>query len=135
MIDLASLDPRRAAGVDARLFNPMSRPLIGGQPRKQSCRSTQLGARSQRRIPWNGGRLIGQQRPFTPKDVWSIQVRLEILGSKRDLALFSLAIDSKLLGCDPVARRVGDVHIGGRARERMTIVRVIVHIPLVQAAA
>ena len=46
--------------------------------------------------PWNKGRLIGQKRPLTPKEVWTIRVRLEIAGTKRNLALFNLAIDSKL---------------------------------------
>lgn len=40
------------------------------------------------RQPWNKGRLVGQKRPLKPKDVWAIRVRLEISGSKRDLALF-----------------------------------------------
>jgi integrase len=73
--------------------------------------------------PWNKGRLIGQKLPLKPKDVWSIRVRLQILGSKRDLALFNLAIDSKLRGCDLVAMKVRDVCIGGRVRERTTIVQ------------
>ncbi len=42
--------------------------------------------------PWNKGRLIGQKRPLRPKDVWSIRVRLQLKGRKRDLALFNLAI-------------------------------------------
>ena len=73
--------------------------------------------------PWNKGRLIGQKLPLKPKDVWSIRVRLQLLGSKRDLALFNLAIDSKLRGCDLVAMKVRDVCIGGRVRDRTTIVQ------------
>ena len=49
--------------------------------------------------PWNKGRLIGQKRPLKPKDVWAIRVRLQVEHRKRDLALFHLAIDSKLRGC------------------------------------
>ena len=52
------------------------------------------------RTPWNKGRLIGQKRPLKPKDVWAIRVRLQLEQRKRDLALFNLAIDSKLRGCD-----------------------------------
>jgi hypothetical protein len=52
------------------------------------------------RVPWNKGRLVGQKRPLRPKEVWAIRVRLQIKHGKRDLALFNLAIDSKLLGCD-----------------------------------
>jgi hypothetical protein len=49
-----------------------------------------------RQAPWNKGRLTGQKRPLKPKDVWAIRVRLQLEGRKRDLALFNLAIDSKL---------------------------------------
>jgi integrase len=76
-----------------------------------------------RREPWNKGRLIGQKRPLRPKDVWSIRVRLQIGGLQRDLALFNLAIDSKLRACDLVALRTNDIEAGGRIRERTTIVQ------------
>ena len=61
------------------------------------------------RVPWNKGRIIGQKRPLLPRHVWSIRVRLEMAGNARDLALFNMAVDSKLRGCDFVARRVRDV--------------------------
>ncbi len=64
--------------------------------------------------PWNKGRLIGQKRPLKPKEVWAIRVRLQLWGRKRDLALFNLAIDSKLRGCDLVVLQVDDVCAGGR---------------------
>ena len=54
------------------------------------------------RPAWNKGRVIGQKRPLMPKHVWAIRVRLEIAKNHRDLALFNLAIDSKLRGCDLV---------------------------------
>jgi integrase len=79
--------------------------------------------RDARREPWNKGRLIGQKRPLRPKDVWAIRVRLQIGGLVRDLALFNLAIDSKLRACDLVALRISDVEAGGRIRERATIVQ------------
>ena len=75
------------------------------------------------RSPWNKGRLTGQKLPLKPKDVWTIRVRLQILGSKRDLALFNLAIDSKLRGCDLVTLKAQDVCLGGRVRDRTTIVQ------------
>jgi hypothetical protein len=50
--------------------------------------------------PWNKGLLVGQKKPLQPKHVWSIRVRLEIARMWRDLALFNLAIDSKLRACD-----------------------------------
>src|SRR6476620_7243421 len=73
-----------------------------------------------RRDPWNKGRLIGQKRPLKPKDVWSIRVRLQV---ERNLALFNLAIDSKLRGCDLVRLQVDDVSVGGRVRDRGTVIQ------------
>lgn len=76
---------------------------------------------STRPKPWNKGRLLGQKRPLRPKDVWGIRVRLQVGGLERDLALFNLAIDSKLRACDLVALRINDVDAGGRIRERATV--------------
>ncbi|RLC56040.1 MAG: integrase [Chloroflexi bacterium] len=73
--------------------------------------------------PWNKGRVTGQKPPLKPKEVWSIRVRLQMTDSTRDLALFNLAIDSKLRGCDLVALRVADVFLAGKARERTSIVQ------------
>lgn len=73
--------------------------------------------------PWNKGRLIGQKPPLKPKDVWAIRARLQLNGSKRDLALFNLAIDSKLRGCDLVALQVSDVWIGDAPRQRTSIIQ------------
>ena len=64
-----------------------------------------------------------RERPLRPKEVWAIRVRLQIKHRKRDLAMFNLAIDSKLRGCDLVSLRVDDVASGGRVRERATIVQ------------
>lgn len=61
------------------------------------------------RVAWNKGRIIGQKRPLLPRHVWSIRVRLEMADNPRDLALFNMAVDSKLRGCDLVALRVRDV--------------------------
>ena len=68
------------------------------------------------RIAWNKGRLVGQKRPLRPKEVWAIRVRLQIENCKRDLALFNLAIDSKLRGCDLVSLRVDDIAAGGHSK-------------------
>lgn len=73
------------------------------------------------RPAWNKGRVIGQKRPLQPKHVWSIRVRLEMSGRKRDLALFNMAIDSKLRGCDLVCLKVRDVFVAGRVKERASI--------------
>ena len=75
------------------------------------------------RTAWNKGRLVGQKRPLRPKEVWAIRVRLQMNNLKRDLALFNLAIDSKLRGCDLVSLRVDDIAAGGRVRDRATIIQ------------
>jgi hypothetical protein len=75
------------------------------------------------RQPWNKGLLVGQKKPLEPKHVWSIRVRLEIAGSKRDLVIFNLAIDSKLRACDLVKLRLDDICSGLRVRQRATIVQ------------
>ena len=74
-------------------------------------------------VPWNKGRLTGQKRPLKPKDVWAIRVRLQLEHRARDLALFNLAIDSKLRGCDLVRLQVDDVCAGGRVRDRATVIQ------------
>lgn len=63
----------------------------------------QLPTVTPKRRAWNKGRLVGQKRPLLPKQVWAIRARLELAGNLRDLALFNVAIDSKLRGCDLVA--------------------------------
>jgi len=70
---------------------------------------------------WNRGKLIGAKPPLQPKDVWAIRTRLQIAKRVRDLALFNLAIDSKLCGCDVVSLRVDDVAPHGSALERATV--------------
>ena len=71
--------------------------------------------------PWNKGKLIGAKPPLRPSHVWSIRTKLQMANRKRDLALFNLAIDSKLRGCDVVALRVDDVAPSGYAMDRATI--------------
>ena len=73
------------------------------------------------RVAWNKGLIVGQKRPLQPKHVWSIRVRLEMADNARDLALFNMAIDSKLRGCDLVRLKVRDVFAAGRVRERSSI--------------
>jgi hypothetical protein len=74
-----------------------------------------------RREPWNKGKIIGQKPPLRPKHVWSIRTRLQMEGRTRDLAMFNLAIDSKLRGCDVVALQVEDVAPIGYAVDRATV--------------
>jgi len=71
--------------------------------------------------PWNKGKLVGPKPPLRPSHVWSIRAKLQIERRVRDLALFNLAIDSKLRGCDVVAVRVDDVAPNGYTVDRATI--------------
>ena len=73
--------------------------------------------------PWNKGRLIGQKRPLKLQEIWGIRIRLQLEGHSRDLALFNLAIDSKLRGCDLVRLKVSDIMQGGRVRSRAQIIQ------------
>ena len=74
-----------------------------------------------KRAPWNKGKLIGAKPPLRQKHVWAIRTMLQAERSKRDLAMFNLAIDSKLRGCDVVAIRVDDVAPNGCAIDRATV--------------
>src|SRR5262245_60567829 len=74
-----------------------------------------------RRPPWNKGKLVGAKPPLRPSHVWSIRTKLQMQSLTRDLALFNLAIDSKLRGCDVVAVRVDDVAPSGYALDRATV--------------
>ena len=69
----------------------------------------------------NKGKLIGPKPPLQPKHVWAIRTRLQISKRTRDLALFNLAIDSKLRGCDVVSLRVDDIAPNGYALDRATV--------------
>ncbi len=73
------------------------------------------------RAPWNKGKLTGAKPPLQPKYVWLIRTKLHVEGRSRDLAMFNLAIDSKLRGCDVVALKVADVAPKGHALERASI--------------
>jgi integrase len=74
-----------------------------------------------KRIPWNKGKLIGAKPPLMARHVWSIRTKLQMDKRTRDLAMFNLAIDSKLRGCDVVALRVEDVAPNGYALARATV--------------
>ena len=76
-----------------------------------------------KKAPWNKGRLTGQKRPLKPKEVWAIRIRLQLEKRSRDLALFNLAIDSKLRGCDLVRLQVNDVCVGDQMRDRTTVIQ------------
>ena len=83
----------------------------------------QLPAVTPKRRAWNKGRLVGQKRPLLPKQVWAIRARLELAGNFRNLALFNVAIDSKLRGCDLVSLKITDLIRDDRVRERVSVVQ------------
>jgi len=72
-------------------------------------------------VPWNKGKLIGAKPPLRPKHVWAIRSKLQLQGRKRDLAIFNLAIDSKLRACDVVRLRVDDVAPQGVSLARASV--------------
>lgn len=80
-------------------------------------------AKAAGRPAWNAGHKLGAKRPLKPKEVWSIRFWLNQEGRLRDRALFDLAIDSKLRGCDLVKIRIGDVVSGGSIRSRAMVIQ------------
>ncbi len=75
------------------------------------------------RPAWNVGRKLGAKRPLKPKEIWAIRFMLDQNHRLRDRALFDLAIDSKLRGCDLVKIRIGDLVAGARVRNRAMVVQ------------
>lgn len=73
--------------------------------------------------PWNAGSKVGSKRPFTQKQIWAIRFHLAHEKRTRDRALFDLAIDSKLRGCDLVELKVSDLVSGSEIKRRATIVQ------------
>ena len=74
-------------------------------------------------VPWNKGRSIGPKPPLKPKQVWAIRLHLQREERLRDLAMFDLAVDSKLHGCDPVRLKIGEVVVNATARHRASIIQ------------
>lgn len=89
----------------------------------------QFNPRSENKIqkstkePWNKGKLMGQKPPLKLKEVWEIRIRLQLGKRLRELALFNLAIDSKLRGCDLVELKVRDVAHGEQASKRAMVMQ------------
>ena len=73
--------------------------------------------------PWNKGRLVGQKLPLKLQEIWEIRIRLQLANKTRDLALFNLAIDSKLRGCDLVKLKVSNITHGSAILKRAMIMQ------------
>ena len=82
-----------------------------------------INSNSVHRSAWNKGVLVGSKPPLKLKEIWAIRIRLELENRHRDLALFNLAIDSKLRGCDLVSLRVRDIVTGGQVLPRAMILQ------------
>ena len=76
-----------------------------------------------KRKSWNMGKLVGQKPPLKPKDIWAIRIHLQNAHAVRDLAMFNLAIDSKLRACDLVKLHVRDVFHGERVTARAIVMQ------------
>jgi integrase len=80
--------------------------------------------------PWNKGQLIGQKPPLKLREIWAIRIRLQLKKDSRELAMFNLAIDSKLRSCDLVHLRVGDVYHGHGIAPRAMVLQQKTHQPV-----
>ena len=75
------------------------------------------------RVRWNKGKLVGQKAPLKQREIWAIRIRLQLQQDARELALFNLAIDSKLRSCDLVRLRVRDICQGGDVASRAIVMQ------------
>lgn len=83
-----------------------------------------------KRQVWNAGRTVGAKRALKPKQIWAIRFYLNQNHRLRDRALFDLAIDSKLRGCDLVRMKIGDIVTGGQIRTRAIVMKQKTHRPV-----
>jgi integrase len=114
-------DNGHSAGCYALFVSAVLMSGFGGRIGGHIMPRVQLPAVTPKHKAWNKGRIIGQKRSLLPKQVWAIRARLELSGYLRDLALFNVAIDSKLRGCDLVKLAVADLVKDDRVRERVSI--------------
>ena len=77
----------------------------------------------QNRTAWNAGKMVGTKRPLTQKQIWAVRFFLDREGRVRDRALFDLALDSKLRGCDLGKIKIGDVVSGAEIRKRAIVIQ------------
>ena len=73
--------------------------------------------------PWNKGKIIGQKAPLKLREIWAIRIRLQMAHRLRDLALFNLAIDSKLRACDLVKLKLSDIAHGDQIARRAIVLQ------------
>lgn len=97
---------------------------------KNEPQSINIQEKKPSRDAWNKGKLLGQKPPLKLKEVWEIRVRLQLANNLRELALFNLAIDSKLRGCDLVKLKVRDVAHGDQVLKRAMVMQQKTHQPV-----
>jgi len=85
---------------------------------------------SKKHVPWNKGKLVGQKPPLKLKEIWGIRIRLQVANCVRDLALFNMAIDSKLRSCDLVKLKVRDIAHGNCILRRAMVMQQKTHRPV-----
>jgi integrase len=102
-----------------------SRDIFRGQsgPRRTIVAYSKYDPAMQARPAWNAGKMVGTKRPLTQKQIWAVRFFLEREGRLRDRALFDLAIDSKLRGCDLVKIKIGDLVSGADIRTRAIVIQ------------
>lgn len=84
---------------------------------------SQFDPAMQNRPAWNAGKMVGAKRPLTQKQIWAVRFFLDREARIRDRALFDLALDSKLRGCDLVKIKIGDVVSGAEIRTRSIVIQ------------
>jgi integrase len=87
-------------------------------------------AQTPHQAAWNKGKLVGQKTPLKLKEIWAIRIRLQLTEKVRDLALFNLAIDSKLRGCDLLSLKVSDIAQGRSIMHRAMVMQRKTHRPV-----
>src|SRR6202047_2460346 len=113
--------PPPKATVNSACYAIRRTMLVLPNPRRMTMQDANSTLPQPKRTPWNKGKLIGAKPPLLATHVWSILTRLQIEGRTRELAMFNLAIDSKLRGCDVVAMKVEDVAPSGYPLARATV--------------
>ena len=114
MAGRSKIRERNSAPIDCSILRSAI-PAIG----EMSWDIQTLDPAVHERRPWNAGQNVGPKRPLKPRDIWAIRFYLDEHRRLRDRALFDLAIDSKLRGCDLVKIKIGDVVSGGSIRNSL----------------
>src|SRR5258708_25325744 len=100
---------------------PRHTDLMAPSPKEQAMELANCNSAA--RPPWNKGKIAGEKTPVKLKEIWAIRVRLQLADRRWELALFNLAIDSKLRACDLVTLKVRDVCQGQTVGSRAIVLQ------------